>query len=143
MTSKVFTDNPSGPGTPVDIPLYRSHKIVAAAPIIEFDIHRLTLDIGDGERGLAVIEPDMFARYTPVPGDYFVQYEDGYCSISPKDAFEAGYSAVSADEVKSKTVLPEKEPIEAELADDLEQQQHEFDMGSEAETELAKDGATQ
>jgi len=26
-----------------------------------------------------------------VPGDYYVVYDDGYASISPREAFEAGY----------------------------------------------------
>jgi hypothetical protein len=33
----------------------------------------------------------MFARYAPVPGDFYVVYEDGYQSFSPREAFLNGY----------------------------------------------------
>lgn len=36
-------------------------------------------------------EPGMTARYTPVVGDWWVVYDDGYQSISPSYAFNEGY----------------------------------------------------
>lgn len=34
----------------------------------------------------------FMAKHNPKAGDYFVQYEDGYTSVSPANAFESGYS---------------------------------------------------
>lgn len=42
-------------------------------------------------------DPALFARYSPVAGDYLVRYEDGYLSISPKKAFEDGYRLLAED----------------------------------------------
>jgi hypothetical protein len=51
------------------------------------------------EPGFADIDADpaMFRRYTPVPGDRYMVYEDGYKSFSPKKAFEDGYEALQND----------------------------------------------
>jgi hypothetical protein len=48
------------------------------------------------DKGYAPVkaEPEMFARYVPVPGDFYVQYADGYKSFSPRKAFLEGYKAV-------------------------------------------------
>lgn len=75
------------------MPLYQSHKIVRALQIKSLD--GVTLHFRDG-RSLAVA-PAMFTRYSPVDGDYYVVYDDGYASISPKEAFEKGYRRVSDD----------------------------------------------
>jgi hypothetical protein len=40
------------------------------------------------------VEGDLFRRYFPHPGDYYVVYEDGYASISPQAAFETGYTEI-------------------------------------------------
>lgn len=37
----------------------------------------------------------MLARYTPVPGDYFVIQSDGYGYVNPKDVFERKYELLS------------------------------------------------
>lgn len=73
------------------MPQYMSHKKVWALQIKAVDGYRLSfVDEGFADRE---VPPEMFARYTPVPGDYFVQYAgDGYLSISPQMAFEEGYS---------------------------------------------------
>lgn len=77
-----------------DLPLYQSHKKVRAAPIdhiekslAEPEKHIIFLE----GYGLEVVNSKMFARYTPVRGDYYVVYDDGYASISPRKAFEDGY----------------------------------------------------
>lgn len=36
-------------------------------------------------------KPEMIARMTPVPGDYWVIQEDGYIYLNPKDVFERKY----------------------------------------------------
>ena len=78
---------------------YVSHKRVRAAQIV-----RVVLDPTSGAISIATDNPNVFdempnamvARYTPVVGDYLVEYEDGYRSISPKKAFEDGYAEVPA-----------------------------------------------
>lgn len=37
----------------------------------------------------------MFSRYTPVEGDFYVIYADGYRSISPRSAFLEGYDPIA------------------------------------------------
>jgi hypothetical protein len=82
-----------------DFPRYRSHKVVGAAQIIEINAAFIMVHApGDGEhpeRSWAIPHAvELSARYAPKVGDYLVQYEDGYLSISPKAAFEGGYSAI-------------------------------------------------
>ena len=50
--------------------------------------YRLYLDCG----GVIVVTKQLIARSAPSVGDYFVQYEDGYQSLSPAVPFEAGYT---------------------------------------------------
>jgi hypothetical protein len=75
------------------LPKWQSHKVVRAAKIVEVMADdQMVLDVKDGGRTLKVRPAErMFVRYRPVPGDYYVIYEDGYASISPASAFEAGY----------------------------------------------------
>lgn len=72
---------------------YQSHKIVEAARITDVTGCTLTLDTPAGAETHEV-DPTLFARYTPVTGDYLVRYADGYLSISPKAAFEEGYTEI-------------------------------------------------
>jgi hypothetical protein len=90
---------------PTDLPRYRSHKEVRA-----LQIERVGRKIIDGgtppEHVVRSVEftnraygpinlPHvMFLRYMPVPGDYYVVYDDGYDSFSPKKAFEEGYTLI-------------------------------------------------
>ncbi|HUO22329.1 MAG TPA: hypothetical protein VMU59_07420 [Caulobacteraceae bacterium] len=77
------------------LPQYRSHKIVRAAPIKAFDVVKLTVDVELPEMGAMLGVPDnFFARGAPSIGDYLVVYDDSYMSWSPKKAFEDGYSAL-------------------------------------------------
>lgn len=94
--------------TPVKLPQYRSHKVVSAAQITAIndaslpDILVLTLDVPRPEHispsnvAQVVIDAPVFARYKPEIGDYYVRYEDGYQSLSPRKAFEEGYTRVDA-----------------------------------------------
>ena len=79
-------------GASVEMPRYQSHKKVWALKIAAVDERRLSF----AESGYApiLVEHNMFARYTPVPGDYYVVYDDGYKSISPAKAFEEGYTRI-------------------------------------------------
>lgn len=69
--------------------LYRSHKIVAAAVIVSVladeEPIRYVLDDGD------TVEHPKGTNYVPNVGDYYVMYDGGYASLSPKKAFEDGY----------------------------------------------------
>lgn len=78
------------------LPLYQSHKRVHAARILEVgNDDRMMLEPPAGSAVLSVSPSDrMFARYRPVPGDYYVVYDDGYAAISPRAAFESGYTLV-------------------------------------------------
>lgn len=86
----------------MNLPIYQSHKLVGAAKIdavevIESDgTGRLLLAAGD-EVQVRVVTPEYMAKHEPKPGGYFVLYEDGYESFSPAEAFEAGYTPITAD----------------------------------------------
>lgn len=94
----------SGEGTQIarasDLPKYVSHKVVHAAKIRRWETvpaegqrpAELVLFLEGFESPLMSVDPKLFARYVPVPGDYFVVYADGYQSISPAKAFEEGYT---------------------------------------------------
>lgn len=77
------------------LPKWQSHKLVRAAKIHEVTENRISLLIpmqnGPDRIAVTTAAEKMFARYMPVPGDYYVVYDDGYASISPKKAFEDGY----------------------------------------------------
>jgi hypothetical protein len=93
-------------GAGVELPKWKSHKIVRAAQISKIEyahqtdeewgaITRLGLSWDGREHGF-VKDPDpkIFTRYRPKVGDYWVIYDDGYISVSPKAAFEEGYERV-------------------------------------------------
>lgn len=73
------------------------HKQVLAAPIVAaFPLKQeLTILLPTGEPHTFKVADGFFARSVPLPGDYFVVYDDGYQSHSPKAAFEEGYHAAS------------------------------------------------
>lgn len=75
------------------------HKQVLAAPIVAaFPLKQeLTILLPTGEPHTFKVADGFFARSVPLPGDYFVVYDDGYQSHSPKAAFEAGYHAAPAE----------------------------------------------
>jgi len=85
------------------LPEYKCHKIVRAAEIIEINGYELKLGI-PARRAVEgmpfentitrTVEAKVLSRYTPVEGDFFVVYEDGYESISPRKAFLDGYARI-------------------------------------------------
>jgi hypothetical protein len=87
----------------VQMPKYRSHKEVWALKIAAFEkLENGGLRITPAEHGYAPFEVE--AKFVPLhdPGRpqvgwYFVQYENGYKSFSPADAFENGYTRLTAD----------------------------------------------
>lgn len=74
----------------MEMPRYKSHKTVWALEIADVDGTVLSFK----EPGYASIDapPELWARYQPVPGDFYVQYADGYKSFSPRRAFLEGYT---------------------------------------------------
>ena len=87
-----------------EMPKYQSHKRVWA-----LKIKSIKRD-GEGENrdsdGSAMITPveagyapfrvefDYMHKHKPEAGGYYVQYEDGYKSFSPAQAFEEGYKKI-------------------------------------------------
>jgi hypothetical protein len=78
-----------------EMPRYRSHKTIWAFKIASI------LPLADGSAKISPEEPgyaafDVDAEYmkkhNPQVGGYFVQYQDGYKSWSPAEAFEGGYT---------------------------------------------------
>lgn len=48
------------------------------------------LELDNGLSKIAL--PEMMARMTPKPGDYWVVQSDGYVYLNPKEVFERKYS---------------------------------------------------
>ena len=72
---------------------YVSHKQVKAARILgALPDAVIVEDAGNADGKRITVDPKIFSWYQPVTGDYLVQYEDGYLSISPRKAFEEGYT---------------------------------------------------
>ena len=91
-------------GTP--LPAYISHKRVWALKIKEIHFDHERRGPNEETDGTAIIVPEE-QRYAPIrlsaayvrkhdpkAGGYWVQYDGGYQSWSPAEAFEAGYTAV-------------------------------------------------
>jgi len=87
---------------PKTLPLYTCHKQVRAAKIDAVDFASQTLGLENF--GTVQLRHEFFARNKPQVGGYFVQYEDGYQSYSPKKAFEEGY-ALSGEPFKPLNAL--------------------------------------
>ncbi len=80
---------------PKQWPRYQSHKQVSALRIEGVD-HvagpAVQLSFADSSYPPVVLQPVEYARYTPQVGDYVVRYDDNYQSVSPRKAFEDGYT---------------------------------------------------
>jgi hypothetical protein len=85
------------------MPQYQCHKKVLAAKIGSIKRVKAT-DQTAGDTWNLVPEDDKLppinvtgdwmGRHDPQHGGYFVEYEDGYTSYSPAEAFEAGYTLI-------------------------------------------------
>ena len=74
---------------------YRSIKEVNAAEITAVRPGGCYIRDADGNSIFRLYPPHMTARYTPVPGDFWIVYDsDGYQAISPRAVFLAGYTAI-------------------------------------------------
>jgi hypothetical protein len=76
---------------------YQSIKIVKAGEITEVLVAGCYVKEANGDGILRMFEDGMTVRYTPVVGDFWVVYDDGYQSISPKAAFKTGYVLTGFD----------------------------------------------
>lgn len=74
---------------------YQCHKKVKAwviTSIAERSAKSFTLGLEDGDD--VVIGAKFMKKHKPEIGNYLVIYDDGYKSISPAEAFEAGYTII-------------------------------------------------
>lgn len=80
-------------GELLELPRYKSHKTVWALEIEEVSVgapYRMKAKAAAyGEFNLPA---EMWYRYQPVSGDFYVVYADGYKSFSPRKAFLEGYT---------------------------------------------------
>lgn len=78
---------------------YICHKRVKAAKVTDVSTGAalVTITCDDGTKVMQAKNTGMFARYTPVVGDYLVEYDDGYQSFSPAKPFEAGYHEITPE----------------------------------------------
>ena len=79
-----------------DLPRYRSHKIVQAAPIAGWSGLVVCVRLGEEQIDNVVVPANFFARGVPKSADYLVVYADGDMSWSPRQAFEDGYTLLRA-----------------------------------------------
>ncbi len=91
MTFAPVTDG----GPQQQLPRYKCHKTVWAIEI-QGVIHDPGASVllvpveGSGFEPFAVSR-EYLEKHRPQPNGYYVKYEDGYESWSPKEVFEAGY----------------------------------------------------
>lgn len=100
----------NGPGVSTPLPSYQSHKRVWALKIKEIYFDHQRRGANEETDGTAIIVPEepLYApfrvgsgyvkKHNPQAGGYWVQYEDGYESWSPAQAFEGGYTAIKPGE---------------------------------------------
>lgn len=89
-----------------EMPKYQCHKQVWALKIKELrQAPASSAPVNLGGDWFIVPEDDAYEpimvghykyydKYRPVPGGYYVLYEDGYQSYSPASAFESGYTLI-------------------------------------------------
>ena len=77
------------------LPRFICHKEVGAGKISEIESAGsrsiLWFITAAGREGVYVSK-EYITKHKPVVGGYYVEYEDGYRSFSPAEAFEKGYS---------------------------------------------------
>lgn len=82
-----------------NMPTYECHKIVHALEVASVgnyknnpELGRLIRTVNFTDGTSRDLKDDIFRRYLPQPGDFYVVYEDGYESFSPRKAFLDGYT---------------------------------------------------
>lgn len=93
-------------GASAEMPRYISHKRVwaleidtvgeAPNPTTNAPLPPRKLTFRDKGYAAMMAPDEMFSRYVPVPGDFYVVYADGYKSFSPRKAFLEGYKREGA-----------------------------------------------
>lgn len=82
-------------GAAMEMPSYRSHKKVWALEIETVSVGApYRMKPKDARYAEVTLPAEMWSRYQPVSGDFYVVYADGYKSFSPRKAFLEGYTAV-------------------------------------------------
>ena len=84
------------------LPLYQCHKKVRALKIERVELCEpdragecdALITPADTRFGAFFVDEDYLKKHKPMPGGYWVQYEDGYNSYSPAEAFESGYTLI-------------------------------------------------
>lgn len=93
--------------TMIELPRYKSHKIVHALKIHDIDIDHETgaavITPADDGYGPFAVDAEYMAKHKPRYSGYYVVYEDGYKSWSPAEAFEKGY--VKIDDKPSQVAI--------------------------------------
>lgn len=80
-----------------EMPKYQCHKKVWALKIKKVVVNSDgTAVVTPSEKGFGEfdLESGYVNKHKPQAGGYYVQYEGGYESYSPEDAFESGYSLI-------------------------------------------------
>lgn len=92
--------NDDAPEAQMEMPRYVSHKKVWALEIETVSVGA-PYRMKPADKGYAEITlpAEMWARYQPVSGDFYVVYADGYKSFSPRKAFLEGYKPVEGRDV--------------------------------------------
>lgn len=75
-----------------ELPRFQCHKKVGALKIKYVDSVNCVIVPEDAAYQPFTVDRDYIVRFNPQPGGYFVEYEDGYQSFSPAEAFESGYT---------------------------------------------------
>lgn len=96
----------SGGQAATEMPRYVSHKKVWALKIKAIHLDSDARGRDEETDGSAIIVPedrgygqfrvsaDYIRKHSPQAGGYYVQYQDGYASWSPAEAFEEGYTRI-------------------------------------------------
>ncbi len=90
---------------PNELARYRSHKVVRAGRILSINVDNagmaadLEVETATGGKYFARATTSMCARFQEggrglEVNDFYVVYDDGYASLSPKKAFEDGYGRI-------------------------------------------------
>ena len=87
----------------MEMPKYRSHKVVHALKIKDVQDPTVAGNESDGSRllipaddryGAISVGHEFVRKHQPFPGGYYIVYPDGYKSYSPAESFEDGYDLV-------------------------------------------------
>lgn len=78
-----------------EFPRYRCHKYVGALMIKAIIPNPRGHELHFDDLTFVPMQVDdaWFAKHNPKAGGYLVQYDNGYLSYSPAEAFEQGYTA--------------------------------------------------